>query len=336
MEPSEGAGAAATRVPEWRSIAASKGDPITGLRARSIALAGCVAATLLVGAAGTARADEPGSSFDCERRFDSRAAFLRSPGSVDFYNGLLWAGASAAIHFGTNPSRRWTHENGFDAGIRSGLRLDGLGARRDADSASDFFLALSVGILPIAAMGSELARTGDCIEVWEMAGRAFEATSLALFVTESIKVAAGRERPFGRRCGIDAPRDARCDGDDRNLSFVSGHATLAAAGAGLTCRFALERDAFGPSPAARITPCVLGAASAVLAGTLRVASDRHWGSDVLVGFGVGALVGSLDVWGPFDWLRLEKRDGSGRIEALGLVLPFAQDGAVGARLAVVY
>lgn len=316
--------------------AASKGDPIAGRRVRSIVLAGCIAATLLVAAVGAARADEAPPAFACRRRHESRAAFLRSSGSFDVYNGLFWAGAGAAIHFGTDPSRRWTHENDFDAGIRSGLRLDAVGARRDADAASDVFLALSVGGLPIAAMGTELARTGDCIEVWDMLGQAFEATSLALFVTESIKVAAGRERPFGRDCGIDAPRDARCGGDDRNLSFVSGHATLAAAGAGVTCRFALEREAFGSSRAARIAPCVLGAASAFLAGTLRVASDRHWGSDVLVGFGVGALVGSLDVLGPFDWLRFERRGRSGRIEATGVVLPFAQDGAVGARLAIVY
>ncbi|MEZ4331474.1 MAG: phosphatase PAP2 family protein [Myxococcota bacterium] len=326
----------AIRAPERRKIAASKGGAIPGARARSIVLAGCMAATLLAAVVGAAGADEARPAVACKRRHASRAAFLRSAGSFDVYNGLFWAGAGAAIHFGTDPSRRWTHENGFDAGIRSGLRLDRFGARRDADAASDVFLALSVGGLPLAAMGSELARTGDCIEVWDMVGQAFEATTLALFVTESIKVAAGRERPFGRRCGVDAPRDARCGGDDRNLSFVSGHATLAAAGAGVTCRFALEREAFGSSRAARVAPCVLGAASAFLAGTLRVASDRHWGSDVLVGFGVGALVGSLDVWGPFDWLRFEKRDGGGRIEATGLVLPFAQGGAVGARLAVVY
>ena len=197
-------------------------------------------------------------------------------------------------------------------------------------------MALSVGVLPMAAMGAQYFRTHDCVETWDMFGDAFESISLALFVTEAIKVASGRERPFGDRCGDAPPRDARCGGGDRNLSFVGGHSTLAAAGAGISCRFALERKAFGPSPAARIAPCALGIAAALTAGTLRIAADRHWGSDVLVGFGIGALAGYFDTWGPFDWLRLEKRDAGGKLEASGRVLPFAREGRLGAQWTMVY
>ena len=117
---------------------------------------------------------------------------------------------------------------------------------------------------------------------------------------------------------------------------MSGHATLAAAGAGISCRFALERQAFGPTPTARIAPCALGIAAALTAGTLRIASDRHWGSDVLVGFGVGALIGYFDTWGPFEWLKLEKRDAGGKLEASGRVLPFAREGRLGAQWTMVY
>jgi len=275
--------------------------------------------------------------FRCDTRHASAREFLRSDASIDVYNGLTWLGGAGAISFLSDPSRRWTHVNGFDSGIQDGLRLDSSQARQDADSASDFALAFNVAVLPAAAIGASFARRHDCIETWEMFGNAVESVSLALFVAEGIKQITGRERPFGDRCRRDPPHDANChDGDDRHSSFVSGHATLAAAGAGVTCRFALARDAFGASPAARAGPCALGVATALVAGTLRVASDRHWGTDVLVGFGLGALIGSFDTWGPFDWLRIERRDAKGEISARGGVLPWASDGRFGARLALVY
>ena len=274
--------------------------------------------------------------FRCDTRHDDLRDFARSDASLDVAHGFVWLAGGAAISFGSDPDRHWTRENAFDDGVQSGFRLDSSDARRDADSASDFFAALSVGILPAAAIGARFARTHDCIETWDMFGDAFESIGLALFVSEAIKVAAGRERPFGDRCADQPPSDANCNRSDRNLSFVSGHATLAAAGAGISCRFALERQAFGPSATARVAPCALGILSALTAGSLRLASDRHWATDVLVGFGVGALVGSFDLPGPLEWLRLEKRDASGRLDASGMLLPLAREGRLGAQWTMVY
>ena len=317
-----------------------------GRRTTGVALALIAALLSIAGTPSRAEAQAAGAGgdpgggsrpfFRCDRRPESGAGFWRSDAAIDVYHGLIWLGGGAALSLGTDPSRRWTHENGFDSGIQNGLRIDSMDARRDADSSSDFFLALSIGILPTAAIGVDFARDHDCGEALEMFGEAFEATSLALFVSEAIKVASGRERPFGDRCAQGPPGDANCGDADRNLSFVSGHATLAAAGAGVSCRFALERRAFGSSPFARIAPCALGAASAFVSGTLRVASDRHWGTDVLVGFGVGALIGAFDPWGPLEWLRYERRDASGDVTARGMWLPYAREGAVGAQWTLVY
>lgn len=276
------------------------------------------------------------SFFRCDTRHATFRDFARSDASIDVYHGLTWLAGGATLSLGTNPSRRWSHENGFDTGIQSGLRLDSSGARRDANLSSDFMVALSIGLIPGAAIGAEFARTHDCVETWDMFGEAFESVSLAVFVSEAIKVAAGRERPLGDRCRDSDFQDADCRDDDRNLSFVSGHAMLAAAGAGISCRFALERHSFGPSPTARIAPCGLGLAAALTAGMLRISSDRHWASDVLAGFGIGAVVGYFDSAGPFEWLRLDKRDASSRIEMSGRVLPFASEGRFGAQWTMVY
>jgi membrane-associated phospholipid phosphatase len=305
-----------------------------------LAVSAALVAGILFGV-GPARAEKgpearSSSFFRCDSRHDSLRAFARSDESIDVYNGVTWLAGAGVLSMGTNPSRRWTRENDFDAGIRDGLRIDSAQSRQDADSISDLALAFNVAVLPAAAIGTHFARTHDCVEAWDMFGDTFEAVSLAFFVAEAIKVVSGRERPFGNRCANSPPRDANCRDDDRNLSFVSGHATLAAAGAGVSCRFALERRAFGTSSAARIAPCALGIAGALVSGTLRVASDRHWGTDILVGFGVGALIGSFDTWGPFEWLRVEKRDGNGELEASGFVLPFAQEGRFGAQWTMTY
>jgi len=274
--------------------------------------------------------------FRCDTHHASFREFARSDGSIDFYHGLGWLAGGGAISLATETSRHWSDENGFDSGIRSELRLDSVDARRDAASASDILVVLSAGVLPAAAMTSEFVRTHDCVETWDMFGDAFESVSLAVFASEAIKVVSGRQRPYGGRCG-DAPAwDADCRDDDRNRAFVSGHATLAAAGAGISCRFALEREAFGPSATARIAPCALGIAGALAAGALRLSSDNHWASDVLVGFGVGAFVGYFDTWGPLEWLRVEKRDAGGKLAASGRVLPFAREGRIGAQWTMIY
>ena len=93
--------------------------------------------------------DEPGF---CSRPL-SRDDLLKSPAAEDLYNGLLFMGGVGAAHFGGWQSARWTRRNGFDDGIRSGLRISSASGRKDADTASDVFLGFSVGLLPVAAIG---------------------------------------------------------------------------------------------------------------------------------------------------------------------------------------
>ena len=81
---------------------------------------------------------------------------------------------------------------------------------------------------------------------------AIESYGLTLFITEAVKLAAGRDRPFTEKCDAFPPRDAGCGSEDRHRSFFSGHTSLAAAGAGLTCSFALRRDAWGTSRTAHV------------------------------------------------------------------------------------
>jgi membrane-associated phospholipid phosphatase len=338
MAAGEYVGLSATGSFERASAVASR---TTSLPILLLMVAAFVMVVVLFGAE-RAFSEEPSqvreqqSVFSCKRDFRNANELLQSDASFDLYNGLAYLGGASALQFGAQASRRWSRTNSFDRDIRGGMRFSGTGDREDADLASDLTLAFSIAVLPAMTMGAKFARTQDCVETWDMFTDVVESAGLAIFVTEVVKVVAGRTRPYTEGCGASPPDDASCGSSDRNESFFSGHSSLAAAGAGLTCSFAIKRDAWGSSASARAAPCALGIASALATGLLRVSADRHWGSDVLIGFGVGALVGYFDTWGPLDLLKFKTRDRAGRISSRGLVLPSLQDGRFGARMVMVF
>ena len=261
---------------------------------------------------------------------------VRFDAALNAAHGLAYFGAGAAIEFGTSPTRRWSSVNAFDDGIRNGLRGGSSSARDAAAVASDVTLALGIGALPLASLGTRFFETHDCLETFDMASEWIESLGLTFMLTEATKVATGRNRPFTEECDASPPSDADCDEDDRHLSFFSGHSSMAAAGAGLTCAFSMKRQVWGSSPSARYTPCALGITTALATGLLRMSADKHWGTDVLVSFAVGGLVGYFDTWGPLDLLRFTTYDSGGRVASTGIVLPFAREGQIGARLAMVF
>lgn len=304
--------------------------PIASWRLVSLAL--LAALGLAPGAAAEGFAENLASRVRCKTNYGSFGEFARSQASVDLYHGLAFFGAGAVTSLAGSPSRRWSSRNDFDTGIRSGLRLGNLSARRSADTASDALLAFSMAVLPASGILAQHLREQDCTKTWDMATDTIESLGLTLFITNVIKTVAGRERPFGRSCNSAALLDSDCSSEDRQLSFISGHSSIAAAGAGLSCAFAFKREAWGSSAAAKWGPCATGALASVATGLLRVGADRHWTSDILGGFAVGAVVGWLDTWGPLDLLKFHVRNEKGKTAARGMLLPHADRGAFGAQL----
>lgn len=300
----------------------------------------CVApAALANGASGAAGVDgapsaEGGSGdgrFGCRAFFES--GWARSEAAVDLYNGLAFLGVGAAVSLGGEAERRWSAVNGLDDETRSLFRLDSSSVRRRADLASDVTLGISIAALPFASTVAQHWRTGDCAESFDMFTDAVESFGLAILLSESIKLASGRARPFVRECGPGAPSDASCRGDDRYRSFVSGHATLAATGAGLTCAFSVKRKAWGEGFWERAAPCTVGVGLALSTGALRLSADRHWLTDVLAGLAIGGTVGWFDTWGPFDgWLFETEWSEAGTISSYRYALPALVDGRPGLRV----
>ena len=273
----------------------------------------------------------------CTSFFGGTKGWLRSDANRDLYNGVAWLLAGGIVSEAGQPTRRWSAVNDFDDQARDALRIDSIRGRRRADRASDAFIGVSMVGLPLASIAAHQWRTGDCEESWDMVTDYAESFGLALLASESLKLVSGRRRPFTQECGPDPPPDATCFGRDRNSSFVSGHATLVATGAGVTCAFSVKRRAWGESTMARAAPCGAGVGLALATGGLRVAADRHWLTDVLGGFAIGAAIGWFDTWGPFDLLRYEgPLDASGRPERFGFIVPGIVEGGPGLRAAFVF
>jgi membrane-associated phospholipid phosphatase len=173
--------------------------------------------------------------------------------------------------------------NGFDSSLRTHLRWSN---PRTAATLSGVF---SFGLAPLAGTGIAAiiaAHDGRLRELPEDILVVAEAAVIAGGLTEAAKFSFARERPDAHARSVLNP-SSRTSRDD-NVSFFSGHASLA---------FALATSAgtVASMRRHRLAP-VIWVAGFLFASTgayLRVAADRHYATDVIAGGGVGSAVGFL-------------------------------------------
>lgn len=115
-----------------------------------------------------------------------------------------------------------------------------------------------------------------------------EATVIAGDVNQLAKFAFARERPFVHYLprAPDVIRALTDSPSDDNLSFFSGHTTLAFA-------VATSAGTINSLRGYRLAPLVwaAGMTMAVSVGYLRIAADKHYFSDVMTGALVGTIIG---------------------------------------------
>lgn len=196
---------------------------------------------------------------------------------------------------------RWRGGVLLDESVRDDVRLETHDERERAARVSDIILTATIlDAAAIRAVAIPLAR-GDR----EYARRATIAYAVAIGVTLAlgrvIKDSARRARPFERDCSR-SPTLAGCGSPDSLASFYSLHAATAFTSVGFSWALAKMRPphdarersgdvvARGRAPSA---PLLASLASAALTGLLRIASDRHYLSDVLIGAAMGLAVGVL-------------------------------------------
>jgi len=181
---------------------------------------------------------------------------------------------------------RWCSPSGLDDSVAQTLRWEN---RKTAATISDVGL---FAVAPLAAFG------GSAAIVFTSGGKASEWGTDALVILESlvvaadltqiVKFAAARERPLLHYGVADAEeRENR----DNNLSFFSGHASS-------TFALAVSSGTVATLKGYRAAPWIWagGLAIAATTGYLRIAADKHYFSDVLVGAVVGSASGFLVPW----------------------------------------
>lgn len=189
----------------------------------------------------------------------------------------------------------WTGPILLDHSFQNLLRAESASGRARANSASNILLAtsaLQALLVDPWLVAAWIHRRPDV--AWQMTVIDAQMFGLTEFTNRLTKRLVGRERPYGERCDLD-PEIADCSTEVRYRSFFSGHATASSTFAGLTCAHHQKLALYGGF-GADLTAC-LGAVGVTLAtGTLRMAGDDHWWSDVVVGHLVGFSAGYLLTW----------------------------------------
>lgn len=114
---------------------------------------------------------------------------------------------------------------------------------------------------------------------WRYANLLIQNTLLTANLTQTVKSLVGRERP------------SRWNSNDDYQSFFSGHSSLTASAAASSLWYA-----YTATDAPKYTKVIGWSAAglSLLTGILRVAAGKHYPSDVLIGWTVGAGVALLN------------------------------------------
>jgi membrane-associated phospholipid phosphatase len=216
----------------------------------------------------------------------------RRSDALDYTLIGVGVGAIVALGFISPPSEPRLSSSPFDEAARDALRLSSRDARRAADDISDITLslltsyALLVDPIVAAAYSHESPSAGV-----QLALVTIETLAITAALEGLLKMVVGRERPYGRGCGVTISEETDdCADNDRFQSYLSGHTSTSFAAAAVSCTAHAQLGIYG-TPGADAVACVSSFAVAGATGLLRIMSDRHFATDVLSGALMGTALG---------------------------------------------
>ncbi len=208
------------------------------------------------------------------------------------FTGGMALNVAMALFLYPAPKNNWDGPILFDKPIRNTFTLADRDARNVAASVSDGIYYALAGFPIIDTVVVASAVHGNTDLTVQMLAIDLESFAFGGAVAMSAE-RAGRRRPMARVCDSDPSYDKKCGNDDNlNSSFLSGHTTIGFVGAGLLCAHHLNVPLYGGGAADTAT-CIAGMSAAVVGGALRVTTDNHYATDVVLGAGVGVVAGYL-------------------------------------------
>jgi len=187
---------------------------------------------------------------------------------------------------------RWTGTNPMDEAVRNALRLTDPESALYARDASDVGLAALINMQFVDTLFVTWWYHDKGSTALQMALIDLQTISFTASINSLVAGAVGRERPYARSICDKEPEasSSDCQGSNRYRAFFSGHTTAAFTLAGLTCAHHINLPLYGGGPVEAI-PCAATMVAASAVGILRVASDQHYLSDILMGAAFGTASG---------------------------------------------
>jgi membrane-associated phospholipid phosphatase len=209
--------------------------------------------------------------------------------------GGLVAGIAAVRMFVPEAAEpRWSSPILFDDPVRDLLRIESASKRKTASQVSDWLFMWEV-LHPTVLDPLVFAwwQRESPYVAWQMMVIDAQAYSMTLLVNDLVKRLAARQRPWVDTgdCKLN-PDGEDCGSGGPNLSFYSGHAAVTATGAGLICAHHTQLSLYQNDLLDGAT-CALAVLGTAVTGTLRIASDNHWATDVITGHLLGYASGYL-------------------------------------------
>ncbi len=244
-------------------------------------------------------------------RVEWNEAWPRFRTSEAVVTGLMLLPIAGAVFLYPDPKDNIHGGFLFDNAVRDELLLHTADSRATAAQWSNYpywaLLAFPM-LVDTALVTWGIHGSGDvALEMFAMNLEAYAITGGVALTFQKL----GRVRPAEKGCATDPNHSPKCDNPVAlNASFLSGHTALAFTGAGLTCAHHRHLPLYGGGfPDVAI--CVATLAASTATGVLRIMSDNHYTSDVLLGVGLGLVSG----WVLPEWLHYgggegEKKTGS--------------------------
>lgn len=195
--------------------------------------------------------------------------------------GAVWLANTTVLKSTfTSDTCRWCEPPGFDKSARDAVVWNDVKRAGFLSDMDAYVLAPAIGLtlLIIADRDASWSRLLD--DVIPVA----ETVAVSQVLVQVIKFATGRQRPYAYYKSTKYPAGS----SEENIAFPSGHSSLGfaiTAAAGMVCHWRHYWT----------EPYVWASGIALSLSTeyLRMAADRHWLSDVVVGGGIGLASGLL-------------------------------------------